>query len=89
MLWKLLTGKNASESNNSDQADCDDDIKGNDKFKEREVKGSSSSFPTVMYNVDGPNIFHSEIDNIAPGGSQIPVSFTSGPNWEAPNFLKT
>ena len=42
-----------------------------------------------MYNVDGPNIFHNEIVNIAPGGSQIPASFTSGPNWEAPNFLKT
>ena len=56
VLWKLLTDKNARESNNRDQTDSDDDIEGNDKFKERELKESSSHFPTVMYNVDGPNI---------------------------------
>ena len=43
-------------SNNRDQADSDDDIEGNYKFKERELKESFSHFPTVMYNVDGPNI---------------------------------
>ena len=56
VLWKLLTDKNARESNNRDQTDSDDDIEGNDKFKERELKESSSHFPTVMYNVDGPDI---------------------------------
>ena len=56
VLWKLLTDKNAQESNNRDQMDSDDDIEGNDKFKERELKESSSHFPTVMYNVDGPDI---------------------------------
>ena len=73
VLWKLLTGKNASESNNSDQTDSDDDIEGNDKFKEKELKESSSP---------------SEIVNIAPGEGQIPVSFTSEPNWEALAFPK-
>ena len=34
VLWKLLTDKNTSESNNSDQTGSDDDIEGNDKFKE-------------------------------------------------------
>ena len=87
VLWKLLTDKNASESNNSDQTDSDDDIEGNDKFKERELKESSSTFPTVMY-VDGPNISPSEIVNIAPGKGQIRVSFTSEPNWEALPFPK-
>ena len=60
VLWKLLTDrntdKNARESNNSDQTDSDDDLEGNDKFKERELNKSSPPFPTVMYNVDGPNI---------------------------------
>ena len=87
VLWKLLTDKNASESNNSDQTDSDDDIEGNDKFKESELKESSSTFPTVMY-VDGPNISPSEIVNIAPGEGQILVSFTSEPNWEALPFPK-
>ena len=32
---KPLTDKNASEYNNNDQIDSDDDIEGNDKFKER------------------------------------------------------
>ena len=36
-----------------------------------------------MYNIDGPNLSASEIVNIAPGEGQIPVSFTSKPNWEA------
>ena len=83
LLWRLLTDKNARESNNSDQTDSDDDIDGNDKFKERKLKESSSPSPTAMYNIDGPNLSASEIVNIAPGESQIPVSFTSKPNWEA------
>ena len=35
VLWRLLTDKNARESNNSDQTGSDDDIDGNDRFKER------------------------------------------------------
>ena len=86
VLWKLLTDKNARESNNRDQTDSDDDIEGNDKFKERELKESSSHFQTVMYNVDGPNICPNEIVNIAPGEGQVPVSFNLEPNWEALAF---
>ena len=56
VIWRLLTDKNARESNNRDQADSEDDIEGNYKFKERELKESFSHFPTVTYNVDGPNI---------------------------------
>ena len=88
MLWKLLTDKNAGKSHDREQTDNDYDIEGNDKFKEKELKESSSPFPTVMYNVDGPNISPSEIINIAPGEGQIPVSFTSEPNLEALAFPK-
>ena len=52
------------------------------------MKESSSHFPPVMYNVDGPNISPNEIVNITPGKGQIPVSFTSEPNWEALAFPK-
>ena len=41
-----------------------------------------------MYNVDEPNISPSKIVNIAPGEGQIPVSFTSKPNWEVLAFPK-
>ena len=88
VLWKLLAEKNARESHNRDQSDSDDDIEGNDKFKERELKESSSSFPTAIDDVDGPNMSPSEIVNIAPGKGQIPVSFTSEPNWETLAFPK-
>ena len=54
----------------------------------KELKESSSPFPTAMYNNDGSNISASEIVNIAPGEGQIPVSFTSEPNWEALAFPK-
>ena len=84
----MNTDKNARESNTSDQTDNDDDIEGNDEFKERELSRSSPPFPTVMYNVDGPNISPSEIVNITPGEGQIPVSFTLEPNWEALAFPK-
>ena len=33
MLWKPLTSRNTRQSSNSEQADKDDDIEGNDKFK--------------------------------------------------------
>ena len=49
---------------------------------------SSPSFPTVMYNVDGPNISPSEIVIIVPGEGQITVSFILASNWEAPAFPK-
>ena len=84
----MNTDKNARESNTSDQTDNDDDIEGNDEFKERELSRSSPPFPTVMYNVDGPNISPNEIVNITPGEGQIPVSFTLEPNWEALAFPK-
>ena len=92
MLWKLETDKNtdknARESNNSDQTDSDDDIEGNDEFKERKLRESFSPFPFVMYNVEGPNKSPSEVVNISPGEGQTPVSFTSEPNWEALAFPK-
>ena len=88
VLWKLLTDKNAGESNNRDQTDSDGDIEGNGKFTEGELNESSSAFPTVMYNVDGPNISPSEVINIAPGEGQIPVDFSSDSNWEALAFPK-
>ena len=68
LLWKLLTSKNVTESNDSDQTDSNDDIEGNGKFKERALKESSSPSPTGVVN-------------IAPGEGQIPVSFNWEPNW--------
>ena len=44
MLWRLLTDKNARDSNDSDQTDSEDDVDGNDKFKERDLKKSSWFF---------------------------------------------
>ena len=83
MLWRFLTDKNARESSNSDQTVSDHDIDGNYKFEERELKESSSTFPPVMYNVDGPSISSSDIVIVAPGEGQIPVSFTLELDWEA------
>ena len=36
---------------------------------------SSLPFPTVIHNIDGANIFVSEIVNMAPVEGQIPVCF--------------
>ena len=92
VFWKLLTGKHtdkdARESNSSYQSDSDDDIEGNDKFKERELNKSSPTFPTAMYSVDRPNISPSEIVNVAPGKGQIPVPFHNL-TGKYSHFLKT
>ena len=52
------------------------------------MEESFSPFPTIMCNVDEPNISPGEIVNIAPGESQILVPSTSEPNWEALAFPK-
>ena len=80
VLWKPLTNKDDRESNGSDQTDSDNDIEGNDKVKESELRESSSPFPTVMYEVDESKISHSEVVDIAPGEGQILVSFALVPN---------
>ena len=82
-LWKLLTDENAKNNDSGDIIDSDDEIDGNDHTKEKEQRISSGLHPTVLHNVDGPNISPSDIVNIAPGENQIPVSFTSEPDWEA------
>ena len=83
-LWKLLTDENAENNDsNDDLIDSDDEIDDNDHAKEKEQRISSGLHPTVLHNVDGPNISSSDIVNIAPGENQIPVSFTSEPDWEA------
>ena len=83
-----MTNDNSKEFSIDHQTDSDDDIEGINKLKEREMKMSSLPFPTVMHNIDGPNISSSEIVNIAPGEGQIPVSFASELNWEALAFPK-
>ena len=88
-LWNLLTDENANECNeNDDQTDSDEDIDGNDHVKEKDAKMSAVPYPTVLHNIDGPNISPSEIVNIAPGEGQIPVSCSSEPDWEALSFPK-
>ena len=82
-LRGLLTNKNGRDSNNSNQTASDDDIDGNDKFKERELKESSSHFLILIHNIDGRNISVCENVNKAPGEGHIALSFSSEPNWEA------
>ena len=85
-FWKLLTDDNGKKINIDYQTDSDDDVEVNNKLKERKTETPSLPFPTVMHNIDGPNVSSSEIVNIAPGKGHIPVSFTSEPNWEALAF---
>ena len=87
-LWKLLTDENVAQEKNDDETDSDDNIEGNDHIKEKEMKMSSVPHPTVMHNIDGPNISAGDIVNIAPGENQIPVSCTSEPDWEGLSFVK-
>ena len=44
--------------------------------------------PTVLHNSEFPSAFPAQILNKAPGEDQIPVFFTTEPNWEELLFLK-
>ena len=87
-LWNILTNNNSENPERDEQTDSDGDIEGNDKVKENVKKMPSVPYPTVMHKINGPNISANEIVNIAPGKGQIPVSFTSEPNWESLSFVK-
>ena len=87
-IMETSVQQECQRANNSDQTDSDGNIEGNYKFKERELKKSSSPFPTMKYNVYRPNISPSKTVNITPGQGQVPVYFTSKPDWEALVFAK-
>ena len=88
-LWKLLTNeKTECDSDNDKEIDSDDEMQADDNMQEKKKRHSSVPFPTVLHNIDGPNVAPSQVLNIAPGEGQIPVSFTSEPDWEALCFPK-
>ena len=84
LLWCTLTNENACFEENL-ETNSDEEIKGNSAVHEKEFYKSSVPFPTVLQNIDGPDI---SVVNIAPAEGQLPVSFTSEPNWEALAFPK-
>ena len=66
----------------------DDEIEGNDHAYEREKRKTHIEYPTVMHDIDGPNISAEEVLNIAPCENQIPTSSRTEPNWEPLAFPK-
>ena len=51
------------------------------------MQDSVLPLPTVLHNIDGPSVSPAQVSP-APGEGQIPVSFTTEPNWEALPFPK-
>ena len=71
--------------------DSDDDIAVDDNdinFSANKHESRPSLFPTVMHEKEGPSISVNQIVNVAPGEGQIPVSFSSEPDWEALCYIK-
>ena len=66
----------------------DEEIEGNSAVHEKEFYKSSVPFPTVLQNIDDPDISVNDVVKIAPAEGQLPVSFTSEPNLEALAFPK-
>ena len=87
VLWNLLTNENITENSESEETDSDEEIEGNNHEKDKE-EHLANTHPTVMHNVDGPNIDPSQVINIAPAEGQIPVSFINEPDCEALAFPK-
>ena len=85
-LWRLLADENVITPDlDNEVIVTDEEIEDNDHVKEEQVV---NSFPAVMCNVHWPNISSAYMLNLTTGESQIPVSFTSEPNWEALAFPK-
>ena len=86
-LWSALTNENACLDENF-EIDNDEEIEGNNAAHEKEFHKSSVPFPSVLQNIDGPELSVDGVVNIAPAEGQITMSFTSEPNWEDLAFPK-
>ena len=86
-LWDMLTNDEA-KPDNVDLTDSDEEIEGNDVTFEKQKQDSTVPHPTVLHNINGTNVEPGEVLNLAPAEGQIPVSFTSEPDWEALAFVK-
>ena len=85
-MWNLSTKEITLETHAATETDSGGDIEGND-LKEKQKKNNQVRLPTIMHNIDGPNIPANEVVNIAPGEEQLPVLFTSWPDWKAFAFV--
>ena len=47
-------------------------------FKEKQKKKNQVPFPTVIHNIDGPNISANEVMNIAPGSTSSSIVTSEG-----------
>ena len=89
-LWKLLT----SERDGSDELHDDNESHysneghntTDDESEDEQLHQEGVANPTVLQNVDGPNIPFDKIINVAPGEGHIPVSLYKEPNCEALSF---
>ena len=68
--------------------DGDGEIEGNNASHEKEFHKSSVPFPTVLQNIDGPELLVDDVVNIMPAEGQISVSFAFELNWKALAFPK-
>ena len=68
--------------------DGDGEIDGNNASHEKEFHKSSVPFPTVLQNIDGPELLVDDVVNIMPAEGQISVSFAFELNWKALAFPK-
>ena len=87
LLWSALTIENACLDENL-ETDGDEKIEGSNASHEKEFHKSSVPFPTVLQNIDGPELLVDDVVNIMPAEGQISVSFASEFNWKALAFPK-
>ena len=86
-LWCLLTNEHATGNEDEVETDSDDAIEENIP-KEQVKRSPAVNYPTVLYDINGPNVSLEQVVNIAPGEGQIPISHHDDENWEALLFPK-
>ena len=87
ILWNPLTNDDIDEINVKYKTVSDDEIDGNMYAKQNKQRVTNAR-PTVMHNLDCPNIDPCQIVNMAPAEGQIPESHKNEPDFEALSFPK-
>merc|ERR1712142_1374128 len=59
-----------------------------DNNPNNQTKQTQIPYPTALQLEDGPRITSDQIVEIAPGEGQIPISYSTEPNWEPLAFVK-
>ena len=88
MICKIYTFQyeNTVRHDSEQETYGDEDVEDNIPERTSNNNPSSSSYPTKLYDTNGPILSPGQVLNIAPGEGKVHVSPYNKENWEALTF---